>query len=103
MGIYKVLEQIKNVLGEDTHIKLGLAIVLAGTVWWAASLSSKVDTILTNQAEALAQIKFNAGAVEDIEHRIDIINRTGTEVTAALKLKLEELERRVGIVEMSLP
>ena len=87
-----VMEKVKAVLGEDTHIKLGLAIAMFAAVWWAAALTSKVDSILINQGKDSARIELNHSAINDIQRTIELMNVSGT-------VGLKELEKRVEALE----
>ena len=79
----------EKTISEATPVRVGLVILLLGAfgsgVWWAASINSKLDSILTNQSvtgNAIAEIK-------------------GTE--AAIQNKLGDLTLRVAILESKTP
>lgn len=59
---------------ENTTIRLGLAVVLAGyifgTAWWAASMSAKVDSLLTMTAANAAERKEDKKEIEALKERV---------------------------------
>ena len=50
----------KVVIGELTSIRVGLIIFMVGaivsSVWWAATTTAKLDSIITNQAATVSSI-----------------------------------------------
>lgn len=64
----------KNVIGESTPIRIGLVIaflaVFATSIWWASSISSKLDSVLAFQTTT--QTTFSELKAKDISLDKDI-------------------------------
>lgn len=93
-------------LSENTKIRMGLVVGLAGVIWWASSMSSKLNYVshtldnvqnLTAQATASQSELKTAAAVtgERVSARFDAIERR--------LLYVEALERRVVALENKFP
>jgi hypothetical protein len=93
-----------KVLSENTPIKVGLLITLAGflfgAVWWAASMHSKVDQLVElGRAHAIADSTQNS-AINAMENRIHTLEKFGSDPVvqrvSELERKMSDSERRIG-------
>lgn len=64
----------KVVIGELTSVRIGLIIMILGAVisatWWASSVNSKLDSILTLQASTTAKITQLETDVSELKLKI---------------------------------
>ncbi len=74
----------EKIISEATPVRIGLVIgflaVFGGAIWWASSVNSKLDSIITNQAtvgSAIAEQKASLASVtkdlSDLTLRVAII------------------------------
>lgn len=70
------------IISEKSTVTFGVCFVLAGVIWWAATLQAKVDDILKFEA-------VNSAAVETL--KTDVANlKTRVQVLEDKKEKLEK-------------
>ena len=78
-------ENGRAVIGEATPVRIGLVILFLGVfgsgVWWASSVNSKLDSIITNQADVVVAL------------------RDGKEQGIATEKSVNDLTLRVAILE----
>jgi len=59
---------------ENTSIRLGLAILLAGylvaSTWWAASMSAKVDSLIAMTAAIVAKREEDKKEIDSLKERV---------------------------------
>jgi hypothetical protein len=85
-------------IGESTRLRLGLLIgILAGVVggivsgvWWAATLSSKVDYILEGQNGTKAQVIATTAHVSEMQQLIQKLDWRAS----AAELRISTLEQK---------
>lgn len=72
---------------EASKIRLGLVVtictIIAGGIWWAASLQAKVDALLANSAQHIIADRDQSSAIVDIKHELDMF-----------RMRLSDLERK---------
>jgi len=83
-------QETKTVIGENTPIKIGLIIAFLGIfgsgVWWASSITSKLDSILASQNIQTTTITELKAADMSFSKELSDIK---------LKLALDEVELKV--------
>lgn len=66
-------------LGENSTVRLGLALglagFLAGSVWWAAALQTKVDALLQQSADAVSELKRLNAEFADLKTRVRVLEK----------------------------
>lgn len=66
-------------LSENTNVRLGLALVLAGyvvgTTWWAATLQGKVDSLLTMTAANAAVQQSASIEIAQLRERVLVLEQ----------------------------
>lgn len=66
----------KVVIGELTSIRVGLIIFIiasiVSSVWWAATITAKLDSILTNQAQTNTAVSELRVEISDIKTKLAI-------------------------------
>lgn len=99
MRIEKVedVEQ-SGVLGESTHVKLGFIIAFLGLcagglgvwIWWAATINSKLDMMLTHEQSTMQAIQQIQKDVNDLESWRKVVDTVGTPTVSP---RLSQLEK----------
>lgn len=92
-------------LGKETPVRLGLIMVLVGFItgatWWAAS----IDTSIKSMARILTSIEASIEVMhgerirdearsQQLESRLELMNKTGTEAFQILERRVTALEQR---------
>lgn len=88
----------ESTLSESTKVRLGLLITillgvfggLVGGVWWAATITAKVDTLIEFNASTKAQILLDSQHISDLE-----------KATQKLEWKIGVLESKIGSLELN--
>lgn len=52
---------MRDLISKDTGITIGLAMVIAGAIWWAATVQADLGTVKRDVAEIKAVITRNHG------------------------------------------
>ena len=94
-----------SALGESTPVKLGFIIGLLGLcaggfgfwIWWAATISAKIDTMIAQQAAFARATDTHQIAIVDLQAWRKLIDTVGTPSmmikTAEIQKQLDELQR----------
>lgn len=74
------VSESKVIIGEATPIRIGLVILLFGvlvsSVWWAATITSKLDTLITYQTATSASMAELKVQVDNLKLRV-ALNEAG--------------------------
>lgn len=66
-------------LGENSTVRVGLALglagFLAGSVWWAAALQTKVDALLQQSADAVSELRRLNAEFSDLKTRVRVLEK----------------------------
>lgn len=94
-------------IGETTTIRVSLIVVLAGflvgTVWWAATLQTKVDTLLNNTTKYDSTAGSHAAQITDLNSRVNLMDQLGTKKGQETEKEITSLIKRIIILETRLP
>lgn len=95
-----------RVISDSTPIRLGFIVALLGVciggfgagIWWAATLSAKTDTIITQLTTLSRAADGHASAIADLQAWRKLVDTVGTPAmmtkTAELSKEIEELQRQ---------
>lgn len=93
-------------IGDTTPVKLGFVIALLGLcaagfgawIWWAATISSKMDTLINQQSSMMATANGHGASIAELQAWRKLVDTVGTPAmmtkTADIEKKLEELSRQ---------
>lgn len=66
----------KVIIGEATPVRIGFVILLfaglVSSIWWAATITSKLDTLITYQTTTTASIGQLKSDYEDLKLRVSL-------------------------------
>ena len=93
-----------GILGENTPIRIGLLLTIAlllvggfGTsIWWAATISTKLDAIIISQGVESATIAAAQADVADLKAWRKVIDVAGTPATSS---RLDGLTAKVNSID----
>lgn len=87
----------EDIIGPNTSVKLasvcGMIAALASAIWWAASISTKLDAIAASQQQSIAAQAAQAAKMASLESRVAILEANGSELAKKLEVKVETLAR----------
>lgn len=88
-------ERGENIIGESTSVKIGLIIMFLGVfssaIWWASSINSKLDSIISSQSSfsvAINELKNSDIAINKDLSDLKVRTVVSEEVIKSLKEKL---------------
>ena len=92
------------VIGENTALRLGFVIALLGltlgglivTIWWAATLTSDVNTIKT-QLVKLGSIETMSQEIRFLTARVDSLEKRGSEPLQAMQKEMDRLAEQIRV------
>lgn len=61
------------VLSKSTQITLGLGIVLAGAIWWASAIDSKLSIVVDSLTQFRTKADANAIEISDLKARVKVL------------------------------
>lgn len=105
----RMARQQYGVLGDSTPVRLGfiigLVVVLAGgfggCIWWAATLSSKTDTIIAQLTMLNDKSNGHGAAISDLQAWRKLVDTVGTAAmmnkTSDLEKKMDDLARKLEL------
>ena len=93
-----------GIIGEGTPIRMGLllsiALLLVGgfgtSIWWAASISTKLDAIIISQSVQTAAISIAQTDISDLKAWRKVVDVAGTQSASA---RLDALGAKLNNVE----
>ena len=93
-----------GILGESTPIRLGLLLTIAlllvggfgGSIWWAATISTKLDAIIISQGVQTVAIASVQADVADLKAWRKVVDVAGTPSTSA---RLDSLAVKLNAVD----
>lgn len=88
-------------LSENTPVRLGMIFVMIGLmgggfafwIWWAATVSTKLDNIIMQQSVASNQQTKLAADVADLQAWRKLIDTTGSPQAAEIRRELDQLRK----------
>lgn len=84
-------------LSENTTVKLSLVVLglgfICGAVWWAATLQSKVDALITSMASLSTQVAHYNTEVSALRHKVELLDKVGS---SAMQSLIEDVRRLDG-------
>lgn len=95
----------ESTLSENTSIRIGLVLmfisILATGIWWAASVSTKLDVVLTNQAAVSLSVAKQSTDLLALQERVKTIELVGSTPMVlrigAMEREIDELRAKVNI------
>lgn len=63
----------RALISEKTGIALGMVLVLAGGVWWAATMNAKLDQVLRSQQENAVLVSVQGKQIAELEARVRVL------------------------------
>lgn len=104
-GITVKRKHIRNIvekaLGTDSPVKVGFILALLSLcaggfsvwIWWAATISTKLDTVITQQAAMNALTSKMASDVEELKSWRRLIDASGSKQAQDITKEIEFLRR----------
>lgn len=101
-----------HALSQKTPIQLGLILALLGMcvggfgawIWWAASISTKLDAVLSQQSALVVATQKQNSDIEDLKAWRKLVDVVGTasmaQKTKELDAKIAEIERKIELHEV---
>lgn len=98
-----------RIIGDNTPVRLGLIIALLALcaggfglwIWWAATISSKMDTLIGQQTSMIATSNGHGTAIAELQAWRKLVDTVGTPAmmakTSDLDKKVEELSRQLEL------
>lgn len=84
----------QGTIGENTVVRLSLAVTLAGAIigftWWASGVQSSLNVLIAGQDKQIESSNGIRSRVEKLERDSDLFMQVGS---PALRLRIEPLER----------
>jgi flagellar motor component MotA len=82
-------------------LMLGIGILVTGfiisSVWWAAVISTKLDTIITCQTAQAATLNSVQSDVSDLKAWRKVIDNSGSPQVSAMMSKINELQKELEV------
>ena len=95
----EVMQKSQFTLGDTTPVKLGFIVGLlalcaagfGGWIWWAATISSKMDTLLMQEAVIIKTTDDYGKRISDVEAWRKLVDTVGT---PAMVTRVAEVEKK---------
>lgn len=109
--MHEVRQAEEAVLGTNSGVKIGLVISLLGLcagglgawVWWAATISAKLDNIiLTQTAQATVQTKMGAD-VEELKAWRKLVDTVGSGPVQSIKDEVKVIKNELELHKAKSP
>lgn len=86
-----------GVLGPSTTVRIGLLMAVMGgfvaIVWWAASTTTKLDSLLTALAAVTIQVRSSSEEITKLRGDVDTLKTVGSPAVRELQSRMVEFER----------
>lgn len=99
--IAEVKEGTERILGTESGVKIGLVLTLLGIcaggfavwIWWAATISTKIDTMILQQT-AMATVQTKLGAdVDELKAWRKLVDTVGSGPVGGVRDDLRQLQK----------
>ena len=97
--------EMRAVISEKTPVQMGVMIsvyiltssLIIASVWWAATITEKINTVLANQSIQIATITSVQSDVADLKAWRKVIDTSGSPQVAALAKSIQEVKSELEI------
>ena len=97
--------EMRAVISEKTPVQMGVMIsvyiltssLIIASVWWAATITEKINTVLANQSIQIATITSVQSDVADLKAWRKVIDTSGSPAAATLLKEVADLKRELEV------
>jgi hypothetical protein len=97
--------EIRRIIGEKTPVQLGVTAafyvfsfgLVVASVWWAATLTEKINTVLKNQDAQNITMSAMQADISDLKAWRKVIDTSGSPQAASLSKEINDLKRELEV------
>lgn len=98
----------ETVIGETTPIKIGLVLLLvgalSGAIWWAATITAKLDSIISSQITTTASLtkldSSTSASIIELKSRDIALDKSIADIKTSIDKDMSEIKLKIALNEV---